>query len=75
MLGLRHGETRVVKIPPALGYGKRGSGKAIPPNSTLIFEMNLETGGEDEPSDEEDVEEEEEEHDDPADGDNKGDDE
>jgi FKBP-type peptidyl-prolyl cis-trans isomerase len=39
--GLCLGQTRVVKIPPSLGYGKRGSGKEVPPDSTLIFEFSL----------------------------------
>ncbi|KAM9308821.1 peptidyl-prolyl cis-trans isomerase FKBP14 [Gastrophryne carolinensis] len=34
------GEKRKLIVPPSLGYGKEGKGK-IPPDSTLIFEMNL----------------------------------
>ena len=32
---------RRLTIPPSLGYGKRGSGKDIPPDSTLVFEVTL----------------------------------
>ena len=43
VIGMRQGGKRLLMLPPALGYGGRGVQDAVPPDSSLIFLIDLVT--------------------------------
>lgn len=41
LVGMKVGGKRTLLIPPEMAYGKRGAGKAVPPNAALEFDVEL----------------------------------
>jgi FKBP-type peptidyl-prolyl cis-trans isomerase len=41
LIGLRVGGTRQLVIPPEEGYGSRGAGRRVPPDASLVYDVEL----------------------------------
>jgi peptidylprolyl isomerase len=41
IIGMKVGGQRLVVIPPELAYGSEGAGRAIPPNATIVYQLDL----------------------------------
>ena len=41
IIGMKEGGKRLLVIPSAMGYGEKGAGEKIPPNSALVFEVQV----------------------------------
>ncbi len=41
VMSMRVGGHRILTVPPSLGYGEAGAGSVIPPNATLLFDVEL----------------------------------
>jgi FKBP-type peptidyl-prolyl cis-trans isomerase len=39
--GMSVGQKRRITVPPEMGYGAQGAGRVIPPNATLVFEIEV----------------------------------
>jgi peptidylprolyl isomerase len=44
LMGIRPGESRLLVIPPEIGYGDRGAGEVVPPGATLVFRIRRADG-------------------------------
>ena len=43
VLGMKVGGKRRITLPPELAYGAKGAGAVVPPNATLVYEVELES--------------------------------